>query len=456
MTARENQEELLEGSSGPVKVPPAPASKVTDERAELSEEPSEGSIIAKAQVEAEQTTSESGGYGVTPSVVTSAGVTEEPLTPRSSPVASIEQYLRSYLSFPDDRYYLPLTLFAILEHCWEECFDEVPYLSVSAMVKSSGKTRVLELLKFLAGEGKAVLAEGSITVAAIYSEIEAGKVILIDESERLQDPHSPLRPILNGGYRRGQELIRKIGGVNRRYSIFSPKVFAQIGDLYDTLRDRSIIIEMKRRASRTRKVYVQQTAKEDGAKIAAEIARAVGDRIKEIRNSYLNYHNLYASLDFLPDRDAEIWKPLFTLCQVFAPARILELNRSAIDIATLKTLPPRRFEQLREQEAITQKQEYAEQLVRDALTVIGAQDRTTSRELVMGLRAIPTSPWRCYEGVGITEISLAAMLKRFSVEPKTIRVKPKGEPNSTAKGYLRAQFTAAAMASQSEKDAATT
>ena len=70
-------------------------------------------------------------------------------------LTKIESYLRSYLSFPDDRYYLPLALFAVLEHCWDECFDEVPYLSVCAMVKGAGKTRVLELLQFVAGDERA-------------------------------------------------------------------------------------------------------------------------------------------------------------------------------------------------------------------------------------------------------------------------------------------------------------
>jgi hypothetical protein len=142
----------------------------------------------------------------------------------------IETYLRSYLSFPDDKNYLPLALFAVVEHCWDECFDEVPYLSVSAMVKGAGKTRVLELLSFLAGEENAILVDGSVTVAALYTEIEEKKVILIDESERLQNPHSLFRPILNGGYRRGQTVLRKIGRQNEKFSIFCPKVFAQIGE----------------------------------------------------------------------------------------------------------------------------------------------------------------------------------------------------------------------------------
>ena len=231
----------------------------------------------------------------------------------------IEAYLRSYLSFPDDRYYLPLALFAVLEHCWGECFDEVPYLSVCAMVKGAGKTRVLELLQFLAGDERAALLDGSVTLAALYTETDEKKVVLIDESERLQNPHSPFRPILNGGYRSGQTLKRKIGGEVKSFSIFCPKVFAQIGDVHDSLRDRCIVVEMQRTMGGSRTEYVRQFAKEEGTEIAHEIEEALGARMGDVRDAYLNYHNLYPSLGFLRDRDRELWKPLFALCQVFVP-----------------------------------------------------------------------------------------------------------------------------------------
>jgi hypothetical protein len=151
-------------------------------------------------------------------------------------------------------------------------------------------------------------------------------------------------------------------------------------------------------------------------------------------------------MNFLRDRDREIWKPLFALCQVFVPERLPELERSAIDIATLKTSPVRRFEHLKDEEERARKLEYAEHLLLDALTVIGQRDRIASADLVRGLREIATSPWRSYEGSGISDISLASMLKLFGVEPKTIRFKPKSEQNSTAKGYHRASLVAGAGA----------
>ena len=321
--------------------------------------------------------------------------------PKVVPLDKIEAYLRSYLSFPNDQPFLPLTLFALLEHCWDVCFDEGPYLLISAATQGSGKTRVLELLLFLAGAEKAILLDGDITRAALYTEIETmARVILIDEAEKLQSPSSPFRPILNSGYRRGATVLRKKGGENEEFSIFCPKVMAQIGDVYSSLRDRCITIEMRRMQGGPRKEFVQQVAKEEGRVIIEELSVTLPEYLDDIRSAYLNYHEQYPkSLDFLQQgRDKEIWKPLFAICQVIAPERIPELSKSAIDIATFKTRPIRRLGDLRGEEEKMRRLEYTERLVRDALTVVGARDRIASSDLVRGLRDIPTSPWRSYEG----------------------------------------------------------
>jgi uncharacterized protein DUF3631/C-5 cytosine-specific DNA methylase len=362
-------------------------------------------------------------------------------------VDEAEAYLRSYLSFPDDKYFLPLALFAALMHCWKAAFDVVPYLSVGAAVKSAGKTRVLELLSFLAGEERAILVDGSITPAALYTEIEAGHVILIDESEHLHNPRSPFRPILNGGYRSGSYVCRIIGGVIERFSNYGPKVFSHLGDLYDSLRDRCIVVHMQRTLGGGRKEYHRSIAQADGNAIGERMHEAISARVDEIKTAYLLYDELYPSLGFLRDRDKEIWKPLFSLCQVLAPSRVPELERSAIDIATLKTVPARPFGSLVQEEEEAEETEYAEWLLTDAISVMGDNEKMATSELVRRLRELPTSPWRAYRGGGITDdasgaIMMANLLKRFGVKPKTIRFRPKGEPNSTAKGYRWADIIA--------------
>jgi hypothetical protein len=364
-------------------------------------------------------------------------------------VADAEAYLRSYLSFPDGTYYLPLALFAALEHCWDECFDEVPYLSVGAAVKAAGKTRVLELLGFLAGEEKAVLLDGSVTEAALYTEIAQGKTLLIDESERLRTPRSPLRPTLNGGYRRGQSVCRKVGRQNVKFSTFCPKVFSHLGDVYDSLRDRCIVVRMQRAMEGNRKEYFRAVVQEEGSAIARRLHEAVSARLDEIRSAYRDGQGLHRRLGFLRDRDREIWKPLFSLCQALAPSRMPELERSAADIAALKTVPARPFEALAVEEKESEEMEYAEKLLADAIVAMGGNEKMATGGLARRLRGLPTSPWRTYRGGGITPdasgaMTMASLLKRFGVEPRTIRLRPKTEPNSTAKGYVLADLVAAA------------
>src|SRR5207247_3545549 len=56
-------------------------------------------------------------------------------------------------------------------------------------------------------------------------------------------PYTTLfRSVLNGGYRKGATVTRR----GLTYAVYSPKVFILIGDVFDTLRDRSIVIEMWR------------------------------------------------------------------------------------------------------------------------------------------------------------------------------------------------------------------
>ena len=422
------------GKASSAETVPSPQAGKNSSRIEAGNEPA-GTVVGS-------------GYGVTlpPNRSDSKRV---PGNGGSDVIGQAEKYLRSYLSFPDDKYFLPLALFAALEHCWDACFDEVPYLSVGAAVKSAGKTRVLELLQFLAGEERAVLADGSITQAALYTEIDKGKTILIDESERFHDSRSPFRPILNSGYRRGQHVYRKIGGKIEKFSIFSPKVFSHIGDLYDTLRDRCIVVIMQRTMGGHRKAYDRSVAQEDGNAIGEQMHEAISAKMEEIKTGYHRYHELYPSRDFLRDRDTEIWKPLFSLCQVLAPLRIPELERSAIDIATLKTLPIRHIGALAEEEKKSEEMEYAERLLADVILIMEGCEKMATSELIQRLRARPTSPWRTYRGSGITDdasgaVLLASLLKHFGVGPRTIRVKPKGEPNSTVKGYTRADLIAGA------------
>ena len=131
---------------------------------------------------------------------------------------------------------------------------------------------------------------------------------------------------------------------------------------------------MQRTMGGNRKEYCRAVAQQEGSAISVRLHEALSARLDEVRAAYRHDHELYRRLGFLRDRDREIWLPLFSLCQVLAPSRMPELERSAADIAALKTAPARPFEALAEEERESEEMEYAERLLADAIVVM-ARDR---------------------------------------------------------------------------------
>jgi hypothetical protein len=137
------------------------------------------------------------------------------------------------------------------------------------------------------------------------------------------------------------------------------------------------------------------------------------------------------------------------MCAILCPHRIEELTRAAVDIATAKTADAKKFTELAGQEKDVEEQEYAERLLLDLITVIGDRKQITTAEAILLLRAIPTAPWRKFRGTGLKDVidgamDIAALLSRFGVAPKMLRIAPKREKNSTARGYNRQELVEAA------------
>lgn len=364
------------------------------------------------------------GYGVTTS-----------RTPEGTPngcalIAEVESYIRSYVTLAETSYALVIALWAVATFIWT-AFDAFPYLVVTSATKRSGKTRLLELISFVASNSRLFT---DISPAALYRTIHFEKpTLLLDEAEMFSSAKSEYRSLLNTGYRRGQTVKRHDG----EYETYCPKAFALIGDVHDTLRDRSVVIEMRRGEAARRFVYA--IAKEEGATLREMINATVSLKAEEITDAVRKFEGL----SFLTDRDEEIWSPLFILCRLICPDRIDELTRAAADISAAKTAKARRYSELGDQEDMMQEEEYAVRLLRDMLHVIGDQKQITSQEVITKLRQIPTSPWRRFRGEGLKDgiegaMVVAGLLSRFGVKPSTIRIAAKDVgTGSTAKGYKR-------------------
>ena len=326
---------------------------------------------------------------------------------------------------------LVLALWALATHLFD-CFDAFPYLAITSPTKRCGKTRLAELIEPLCCNG---LRTVGATPAAIFRTIQAhdsqGRtaVLIMDESEVLRS-HSEraeaLREILNAGYRRGQSVLRCERTSNegsfepKGFNVYCPKVLVLIGDLHDTLADRCIPVAMRRRKTNenvARLIYSKAMRDFKGLRRESE-AWAKASR-RQVKKRYAQ------DLEFLEDREAELWAPLFSVCAAAAPERLDHLKAIALRISGAKqTDEPNDMGVL---------------LLKDIRGVFegSQQDRLPTLDLLNALNMLEESPWASWcRGAPLDARRLARLLRPFGVLPRNLRL----EDGRVPKGYQLADF----------------
>ena len=345
-------------------------------------------------------------------------------------IKRIETYIQDYVTLADPHYALPIALWTLGSFCFPS-FDAYPYLVITAAVKRSGKTRLSEMISFACSNPRNFSA---LTAATMFRAIEMEKPTLIfDEAETLgSESASMMRAVLNVGYRRGQTIPRVTGKGIKEFATYCPKIFILIGDVYDTLRDRSIVITMQR--AEPRKRFTFEAAKTEGQAIREECHSAIQSHQGDIEHGF----SAHQGISFLMDRDEEIWTPLFVLAKIFCRDRMKELEMAAADMATEKTADSRRYVDLKGAEDAAMEDEYAKRLLLDLYALLTTNGKVISTQgAIDALRAIPTAPWRKFRGLGISAHDMANMLSRFGVRPVRIAVGSGRGNQKFYRGYRR-------------------
>lgn len=365
--------------------------------------------------------------------------------PATKPVTIHDRYvgfITKYVALTDPRWADVLALWALGTWVYATMFDTFPYLVVTSATKRSGKTRLgVEILPRLCYNPTST---GAITPAMLYRTIETdadhGLTLTFDESERLFNEGSGLREFLNMGYRKGQTIIR--GGAEgqpERFRVYCPKVFVLIGDVYDTLRDRSIVMELTRASyeqMRALAVYRESTVEAEADEIKAGLTC---DAVAELLGNLDLDRAFLDGLEFLDSRDAEIWAPLFAMAAALCPDKLSSIRRVAADLCGAKTADARRAAELKAQEESKQAEAYGERVLRDLAKLIGGRRVLTTDQALAELKEIDTAPWRTYRGRGLDAMLLAALVQPFHVAPRVSKI-AKGK---TARGYHAADIKAA-------------
>jgi hypothetical protein len=128
-------------------------------------------------------------------------------------------------------------------------------------------------------------------------------------------------------------------------------------------------------------------------------------------------------LEFLSDRDADLWIPLFAICSVCVPDRLLELKQCAVILSGAKAGDDA-------EDSLPLK------LLGDIKVIWPeGQEKCDTATLLEKLKTQEESPWAEY---GLSPCKVAKMLRPFGVESRSVRIGAK-----TPKGYSYDSFKSA-------------
>jgi putative DNA primase/helicase len=297
-----------------------------------------------------------------------------------------------------------------------EVVHVAPLAVITAPEKRCGKSQLLFLLGRLSARA---ITTSSITPAALYRTIDAWcPTLLIDEADAFMRDNEELRGILNSGHtRESAYVIRTVGDsyTPTKFNTWGAKALAGIGHVADTLMDRSVILELRRKLPHEkveRIRYAEPGLFDDLRSKLARFAEDYSDQVRQARPPLPHSLN---------DRAQDNWEPLLAIAMTaggewlrFGTTAALKLSGDENAAQTVGT-----------------------ELLADIREIFGNdRDRITTAELIRLLCSDGEKPWATFNrGNTITPRQVAKRLKEYGIISHTIRI-----GIETAKGYTADQF----------------
>ncbi|MFD3544147.1 DUF3631 domain-containing protein [Streptomyces sp. NPDC058655] len=371
--------------------------------------------------------------GQDPDLAARAHAEEPPSAPAQAPASEGEKILdelratiRRYAVMPSEEALTATTLWAAATHL-QPVWQHAPRLAVVAPGKRCGKSRLLEVLHESVHEPLITI---SASAAAIFRSIgEANPpTLLVDEvdtifgSAKVAEKNEEMRGLLNAGHQRNRPTLR-VSGPNHevvKFPTFAMAALAGIGDLPDTIMDRSVVIRMRRRNSGERISFWRYGRDDLRVQELRERLAAWMDSVRE---------EAIALEPKLPveDRAADTWEPLISVADL-AGGRWTLMARTACTAMT-------DYESGRDEDGGLKVRILTD--IRQAFTGEGDPPVLRTSRLLDILNKDPEAPWAEHSPSGLTPRGLQILLRDYGISSGNRRF-PDG---NQAKGFTRVQFT---------------
>jgi hypothetical protein len=336
----------------------------------------------------------------------------------------VDDVFTRYVAFPSDaaRY----AVVAWVAHCHAvDAFDSTPRLAVLSPEKGSGKTRVMEVIELHVPNPMLTV---NVSAAALFRKVAEPGVttVLLDEADtylgvRVAKEHEDIRGLVNAGHRRGAKAMRAAIGAKgvkvEEFDAFAPVALAGIGDLPDTIIDRSVVIAMRRRrADETVEPFRWRKAERAAEHLRGELTEWANGAVADLED---------VEPDMPPgivDRPADVWEPLIVIGDAAGEPWSTRIRSAAVELNQLRA---------------ERDPSLGIQLLRDCRRVFTAAgvDRLPTEQLVDGLVALDDAPWGDLRGKSLDARGLARRIAKYEVKPRQHRF-----GDDTRKGYLTEDF----------------
>ena len=304
-------------------------------------------------------------------------------------------------------------------------FIDVIMVAALAVITAPEKRCGKSLLLFLIGRlVPRPLMSSSITPSALFRSIDLWQpTLLIDEVDACLKDNEELRGLINCGHTRDSAFtIRCVGDDHtpKRFGVWGAKALAGIGHVADTLMDRSIILELRRKLSHETVDRIRHAEPGLFNELCSKLARFSDDNSERVR---LARPDLPPSLN---DRAQDNWEPLLAIAMVAGGDWLKIGTAAALKLSGGESLSL----------------SIGTELLADIHEVFEHKkvDRISTANLIIELCADDEKPWATYNrGFQIKPRQIAAKLKGYGIQSKTIRI----GYGDTPKGYERNQFVEA-------------
>ncbi|MEO6077376.1 MAG: DUF3631 domain-containing protein, partial [Candidatus Andersenbacteria bacterium] len=344
--------------------------------------------------------------------------------PLSELLSGVGEYIRRYVMLKPEQ--LDACVLWVAHTHALDASEATPYLEITSPEKQSGKTRLLEVFEQIVARS---WFTGRVTPAVLYRKIEKEKpTLLLDESDAafkgLPEYSESLRGILNNGYRSGGKVSVCVGqGKSIDYKDFScycAKAIAGIGRLPDTVSDRSITIEMRRRVAGE---SVEKFRRKKTEQIATPIRESL-EQWAQIAIKKLKEAEPDIPIE-LSDRSADCWEPLLAIADIAENGWPERARKAALILSGQK---------------VSDAESIGLQLLSDIRNVFKNDEKLFSYELCNKLISEEDSLWKevpfgVRRGKEINPSTLAFLLKPYGIKPIQIK-----KDNVGKKGYLLSAF----------------